>query len=225
MKIGRNEGVKYPAGFQLPDDARVRDILALCRDAGMNLIDTAPAYGSSEERLGALLTQRQDWVIRMLAIPYLGAIRPELAGAGKTSRTPGPIAGSADDTAGAATSVVDDAAKGLPPRGVRPTDTPIPEGHTRVFRAVGEDEYQDIISKRQLREGPNSLEGKLFADSLDGAIDHGCALFPNGKFRLIEVDIPNDTPSLFRQPNLDGRGPARFVHNDDLPALSPRPLE
>ena len=169
--------------------------------------------------------QRQDWVIRMLAIPYLGAIRPELAGAGKTSRTPGPIAGSADDTAGAATSVVDDAAKGLPPRGVRPTDTPIPEGHTRVFRAVGEDEYQDIISKRQLREGPNSLEGKLFADSLDGAIDHGCALFPNGKFRLIEVDIPNDTPSLFRQPNLDGRGPARFVHNDDLPALSPRPLE
>lgn len=63
VKFGRNEGVKYPAGFQLPDDARVRDILALCRDAGMNLIDTAPAYGSSEERLGALLTQRQDWVI------------------------------------------------------------------------------------------------------------------------------------------------------------------
>jgi len=63
VKIGRNEGVKYPAGFQLPDDARVRDILALCRDAGMNLIDTAPAYGSSEERLGSLLTRRQDWVI------------------------------------------------------------------------------------------------------------------------------------------------------------------
>ncbi len=63
VKIGRNEGVKYPTGFQLPDDARVRDILALCRDAGMNLIDTAPAYGSSEERLGKLLAQRQDWVI------------------------------------------------------------------------------------------------------------------------------------------------------------------
>jgi hypothetical protein len=169
--------------------------------------------------------QRQDWAIRMLAIPYLGAVRPELAGTGKTPRTPAPIAGSADDAAGTATSVVDDAAKMLPPRGVRQTDTPIPEGHTRVFRAVSEDEYQDIISHRQFREGPNSLEGKWFADSLDGAIDHGFALFPNGRFRLIEVDIPNDTPSLFRQPNLDGRGPARFVHNDDLPALSPRPLE
>ncbi len=63
VKVGRNQGVKYPQSFQLPDDARVREVLALCRDAGMNLIDTAPAYGSSEERLGELLTRRQDWVI------------------------------------------------------------------------------------------------------------------------------------------------------------------
>ena len=41
----------------------------------------------------------------------------------------------------------------------------------------------------------------------------------------VEVDVPDDTPSLFRQPNLDGRGPNRFVQNDDLPALTPRPLE
>ena len=63
VKFGRNQGVKYPQSFQLPDAARVREVLALCQDAGMNLIDTAPAYGSSEERLGELLTQRQDWVI------------------------------------------------------------------------------------------------------------------------------------------------------------------
>jgi aryl-alcohol dehydrogenase-like predicted oxidoreductase len=63
VKFGRNQGVKYPQRFELPDAARVREVLALCRDAGMNLIDTAPAYGSSEERLGELLTQRQDWVI------------------------------------------------------------------------------------------------------------------------------------------------------------------
>ena len=63
VKIGRNQGVKYPQGFALPDDASVRNILALCRDAGMNLIDTAPAYGNSEERLGQLLENRQDWVI------------------------------------------------------------------------------------------------------------------------------------------------------------------
>lgn len=63
VKIGRNQGVKYPAGFELPDDDAVRDLLALARDLGINLIDTAPAYGTSESRLGALLPGRHDWVI------------------------------------------------------------------------------------------------------------------------------------------------------------------
>ena len=63
VKIGRNEGVKYPTGFDLPDDQQVRELLTLARELGINLIDTAPAYGSSEERLGQLLTNRQDWVI------------------------------------------------------------------------------------------------------------------------------------------------------------------
>ncbi|OGT19798.1 MAG: aldo/keto reductase [Gammaproteobacteria bacterium RBG_16_57_12] len=63
VKIGRNQQVKYPDGFELPDDAAVRNLLALARELGINLIDTAPAYGSSEERLGRLLPDRQDWVI------------------------------------------------------------------------------------------------------------------------------------------------------------------
>jgi hypothetical protein len=50
-------------------------------------------------------------------------------------------------------------------------------------------------------------------------------LYPGGKYRLIEADIPDDAPSLFRQPNLDGRGPARFLHVDDLKDVVPRPLE
>ncbi len=64
VKLGRDQGVKYPAGFTIPDDAEARRLLALARDLGINLIDTAPAYGRSEERLGPLLRgQRQDWVI------------------------------------------------------------------------------------------------------------------------------------------------------------------
>jgi len=39
-------------------------LLKLARDLGINLIDTAPAYGTSEERLGPLLRgQRHEWVI------------------------------------------------------------------------------------------------------------------------------------------------------------------
>jgi aryl-alcohol dehydrogenase-like predicted oxidoreductase len=39
------------------------ELLSLSRDLGINLLDTAPAYGTSEQRLGQLLPQRQDWVI------------------------------------------------------------------------------------------------------------------------------------------------------------------
>lgn len=63
VKFGRNEGVKYPSGFELPDDARIRELLALATSLGINLIDTAPAYGISEERVGKLLTHRHDWVL------------------------------------------------------------------------------------------------------------------------------------------------------------------
>jgi len=64
VKLGRDQGVKYPNGFRIPDDAQARRLLDLARDLGINLIDTAPAYGMSEERLGPLLQgQRDHWVI------------------------------------------------------------------------------------------------------------------------------------------------------------------
>lgn len=99
------------------------------------------------------------------------------------------------------------------------------QGHTRVYRAVSEAEYQDILKSGQLRQGPNSLEGKWFADSLEGARLHGDDLFPNGDFRLIEVDIPDSASSLYKHPDLDGFGPARYLDNSDLPNLSPRPID
>lgn len=63
VKLGRDQGVKYPHRFSIPDDRRVLDLLAQARELGINLIDTAPAYGNSEERLGQLLRQREQWVI------------------------------------------------------------------------------------------------------------------------------------------------------------------
>lgn len=63
VKLGRDQEVKYPAGFKIPDDQQVRELLALSAELGINFIDTAPAYGNSEERLGKLLTNKNDWVI------------------------------------------------------------------------------------------------------------------------------------------------------------------
>lgn len=71
VKIGRNVDVKYPQGFDLPDDNAVRALLETARDLGINLLDTAPAYGLSEARLGQLLPgRREDWVVVSKAGEY-----------------------------------------------------------------------------------------------------------------------------------------------------------
>lgn len=64
VKFGRNQGVKYPKGFELPTDREIEALLSLSQELGINLLDTAPAYGTSEERLGKLLrNKRHEWVI------------------------------------------------------------------------------------------------------------------------------------------------------------------
>lgn len=64
VKLGRNQGVKYPQAFALPTDAAIRGLLDCAHALGMNLLDTAPAYGSSEARLGAALAgERQRWLL------------------------------------------------------------------------------------------------------------------------------------------------------------------
>ncbi len=62
-KFGRREGVKYPNDFALPSDAELMDLLALAKKWGINLVDTAPAYGSSEARIGDLIGSDDHWRI------------------------------------------------------------------------------------------------------------------------------------------------------------------
>jgi len=64
VKLGRSLGVKYPESFVIPNDREAKSLLAKAAELGINLLDTAPAYGNSEERLGELLrSQRDQWVI------------------------------------------------------------------------------------------------------------------------------------------------------------------
>jgi aryl-alcohol dehydrogenase-like predicted oxidoreductase len=63
VKLGRNSGVKYPGGggYALPTDEQAVVLLRAAAELGVNLLDTAPAYGTSEERLGELMA-RADWL-------------------------------------------------------------------------------------------------------------------------------------------------------------------
>jgi aryl-alcohol dehydrogenase-like predicted oxidoreductase len=69
IKLGRLAGLKYPATqvpTALPDDEHVLQLLREAAKLGVSLIDTAPAYGQSEQRLGELLYRvqpRERWVL------------------------------------------------------------------------------------------------------------------------------------------------------------------
>lgn len=60
VKLGRTEGMKYPESYALPSDDTARALLTLAVNLGITLIDTAPAYGTSEARLGELLPSFAD---------------------------------------------------------------------------------------------------------------------------------------------------------------------
>ncbi len=59
FKIGRNQGAKYPTPYDLPDQAAVNQLLNSVLDLGCTLIDTAPAYGLSENRIGQAIGHRR----------------------------------------------------------------------------------------------------------------------------------------------------------------------
>ncbi|MBI3865832.1 MAG: aldo/keto reductase [Planctomycetia bacterium] len=59
FKIGRNQNIKYATGYSLPDDCEVDRLLNGVLDLGITYIDTAPAYGTSEERIGRAIAHRR----------------------------------------------------------------------------------------------------------------------------------------------------------------------
>ena len=63
VKLGRRTGLKV-APFRLPSFRKAQKLIHRARDLGINLVDTAPAYGESEALLGMLLKgEREHWVI------------------------------------------------------------------------------------------------------------------------------------------------------------------
>lgn len=58
FKIGRNEGIRYEHGYPLPSETEAVGIVRSALALGITLIDTAAAYGLSEERVGLAIADR-----------------------------------------------------------------------------------------------------------------------------------------------------------------------
>lgn len=63
VKLGRNTDVKYPDAFALPDDDAVAALLARALELGVDLIDTAPAYGTAEQRLAGFVAAERERIV------------------------------------------------------------------------------------------------------------------------------------------------------------------
>lgn len=72
VKLGRTRGLKYPdaqIAAELPTEDAATELLGCAAELGVTLLDTAPAYGVTEERIGSLMAAngwfggRDRWVM------------------------------------------------------------------------------------------------------------------------------------------------------------------
>ena len=104
------------------------------------------------------------------------------------------------------------------------SDLEIPSGGTttKLFRVVSMAEYEDLQEFRHFRPGPNSFEGKWFADSFESVSLHAKAHYPNGYCQIVTIEIGAELwQRAFRLENLDGYGPATYLDLVDLEGVGP----
>lgn len=72
--------------------------------------------------------------------------------------------------------------------------------------------------KEGWKAGKGTMEGKWFADSYKDAVTWGNRMgHGSNTFKVVQIDIPdNIANNMFRDPHLDGIGPARYADVADL---------
>ena len=69
VELGLDYGIRFPEEKHIGHDEAIR-LLEYAADAGINLYDTAPAYGNSQQLLGQALGSRQDcYIATKVAVP------------------------------------------------------------------------------------------------------------------------------------------------------------
>jgi aryl-alcohol dehydrogenase-like predicted oxidoreductase len=63
VSLGLDYGIEAPGGFGCPNRTDAERLILAAADAGINLFDTAPAYGASESVLGEALAGRRGCLI------------------------------------------------------------------------------------------------------------------------------------------------------------------
>jgi RHS repeat-associated protein len=88
-----------------------------------------------------------------------------------------------------------------------------------LYRGVSQAERESLELSGRFSQGPNSLEGKWFAESSSDAAEWGRRLSGEGS-EVVRAEVSTDTANrFFRYERLDGIGPARYVEAEDFASL------
>jgi hypothetical protein len=95
-----------------------------------------------------------------------------------------------------------------------------------LYRAVSEEEFQQLLITGKFRIAPHALEGKFFAEHPEHAAAWGEALEGAGQYRIVEVELTASVADkLMRWERLNGIGPARYADLSELESATIRLYE
>lgn len=98
----------------------------------------------------------------------------------------------------------------------------------KLYRAVSVQELADLKQSGELRPVPTSIEGKWFAENPADAREWGLRFYQeeDAVFQIVEVEILASVADLlFRLPQLDNIGPARFANLEQLAMINKNKLQ
>ncbi len=104
-------------------------------------------------------------------------------------------------SAGFYTGLWSEAFNGIPPEGA---------GKTKLYRVMSDAEYQSIINNGgKFSKYDRAMEEKWFAISPEDAAKWAEKFYPDGRYRMIEIEVPTDSLNqMYQVGKLDGIGPA-----------------
>jgi hypothetical protein len=92
-----------------------------------------------------------------------------------------------------------------------------------LYRAVSEEEFQQLVMTGTFETVPHALEGKFFAEHPEHAAMWGEALTRGGAYRIVEVELlARVAAGMLRWERLDGIGPARYAALSQLQDVTVR---
>ena len=92
-----------------------------------------------------------------------------------------------------------------------------------LYRAVSEEEFQQLMMTGTFETVPYALEGKFFAEHPEHAAMWGGALTRGGAYRIVEAELPAHVAnSMLRWERLDGIGPACYATLSQLQDVTVR---